>query len=107
MAVEHYKDDPGVAFLFIDTWEQGEDAPQRVASFIQDNNYPFYVLMDRENKVVEDYGVSGIPTKFILGPDQRIHFVSKGFGGNNDELFEELKVMIEMTRQPGMSGARS
>ena len=107
MAVEHYNDDPGVAFLFIDTWEQGEDAPQRVASFIQDNNYPFYVLMDRENKVVGDYGVSGIPTKFIVGPDQRIHFISKGFGGNNDELFEELKVMIEMARQPGTTLGRS
>jgi thiol-disulfide isomerase/thioredoxin len=107
MAVEHYKDDPGVVFLFIDTWEQGEDAPQRVASFIQDNNYPFYVLMDRENKVVEEYGVSGIPTKFIVGPDQRIHFISKGFGGNNDELFKELKIMIEMARQPGMMSGRS
>jgi len=107
MAVEHFKDDPGVAFLFIDTWEQGDDVNERVGKFIQDNNYPFYVLMDRENKVVGDYGVSGIPTKFILGPDQRIHFISRGFGGNNDALAEELKIMIDMARQPATYGSRS
>lgn len=107
MAVEHFMDDPGVVFLFVDTWEQGEDAPQRVAAFIKDNNYPFQVLMDRDNQVVGEYGVSGIPTKFVVGPDQRIHFISKGFGGNSEELFEELKIMIEMTRQPGTMSGRS
>ena len=43
-------------------------------------------------KVVNDYKVSGIPTKFIIGPDQKIRFTAVGYSGNNDELVEELKI---------------
>lgn len=95
-AVEHYASDPGVVFLFIDTWESGENIQGRVADFIQSNNYSFHVLMDAQAKTVTDYKVSGIPTKFIIGPDQKIHFTSVGYNGNNDELVEELKTMIQL-----------
>ena len=49
-------------------------------------------------KVVEDYGVSGIPTKFVLGPDGRIKFKSVGWNGNTDKLAEELAIMIQLTQ---------
>lgn len=55
--------------------------------------------MDMENKVVSDYKVSGIPTKFIIGPDQKIRFTAVGYGGNNDELVEELKTMIQLVQE--------
>jgi thiol-disulfide isomerase/thioredoxin len=98
-AVEHYASDKNVVFLFIDTWENKDNRDARVSGFIKDNDYPFHVLMDNDNKVVVDYKVDGIPTKFIIGPDQKIRFKSVGFGGNADELVEELKMMIEMTRK--------
>ncbi len=97
-AVEHYASDQNVVFLFVDTWESGDNVQEKVGDFIDANNYPFHVLMDIENKIVADFGVSGIPTKFIIGPDQRIHFKAVGYGGNNDELVEELKMMIEMVQ---------
>ena len=57
--------------------------------------------MDNENNVVTQYKVEGIPTKFIIGPDQRVRFKSTGFSGNNETLVEELVTMIEMARNGG------
>jgi thiol-disulfide isomerase/thioredoxin len=98
-AVEHYAADQSVVFLFVDTWESGDNVKGKVTDFIQSNNYPFHVLMDSENKIVAEYKVSGIPTKFIIGPDQKIRFTAVGFGGDGDELVEELKTMVELIQQ--------
>jgi thiol-disulfide isomerase/thioredoxin len=98
-AVEHYASDQSVVFLFVDTWESGDNIQGKVDDFIKSNNYPFHVLMDMEKQVVVDYKVSGIPTKFIIGPDQKIHFTAVGYSGNNDELVEELKTMIQLVKE--------
>jgi thiol-disulfide isomerase/thioredoxin len=98
-AVELYSTSENVHFLFVDTWENGENIQDRVAKFISDNEYPFHVLMDAENKVVSNFKVEGIPTKFIIGPDQKIRFKAVGYSGNNEELVEELKTMIELVQE--------
>jgi thiol-disulfide isomerase/thioredoxin len=98
-AIEHFASDQSVVFLFVDTWEGGDNVQGKVTDFISTNNYPFHVVMDLENKVVSDYKVSGIPTKFIIGPDQKIRFTAIGYGGNNDELVEELKTMIQLVQE--------
>jgi len=98
-AIEHYASDQSVVFLFVDTWEGGDNPQGKVTDFISTNNYPFHVVMDSENKVVADYKVGGIPTKFIIGPDQKIRFTAIGYGGNNDELVEELKTMIQLVQE--------
>lgn len=100
MAVDHYASDPDVVFLFMNSWERGEGAKEKVASFINENKYPFHVVLDSEDKAITEYGVKGIPTKFIIGPDQKIHFISNGFSGSTEGLFEELKLMIEMAKTP-------
>lgn len=97
-AVDYYASDKNVVFLFVDTWENPENRETRVADFIRTNNYPFHVLMDGDNAVVGSYKVDGIPTKFIIGPDQKVRFVSVGFSGNIDELFEEMKIMVELAK---------
>ncbi|MDN3596656.1 TlpA disulfide reductase family protein [Zunongwangia endophytica] len=105
-AVVATKDNPNVEFLFIDTWErQAPDARTKaVTEFIESNDYDFHVLMDEkvedsnDFKVVDAYGVSGIPTKFVLGPDGRIKFKSVGYNGNPDKLAEEIAIMIELTQ---------
>ncbi len=63
---------------------------------MEKKNYPFYVLMDNENKMVEDFNVSGIPTKFIIDKQGRIRFKAVGFSGNDDELVDELSTMIDL-----------
>ena len=102
-AVEKYQDDPKVAFLFVDTWENIADEKRMnaVKEFISKNKYSFNVLMDnpkeegsREYNVVSDYEVDGIPTKFVIGPDGHIKFKEVGYDGNNDALVQKLGLMI-------------
>ncbi len=104
-AVTKYEDDPGVEFLFIDTWEgdKPEARLKKVKDFIDQNQYTFHVLLDtpvsegsREFDIVDKYGVEGIPTKVIIGPEGRINFRSVGYSGNNEKLVEELDIMIEL-----------
>ncbi|HMR83208.1 MAG TPA: TlpA disulfide reductase family protein [Niabella sp.] len=93
---EKYKDNSDVKFLFVDTWQREENKEQNAKDFITKNNYDiFHVLMDNEDKVVKDYEVSGIPTKFIIGKDGRIKFQAVGFDGE-DHLYKELPAMIEL-----------
>lgn len=107
-AVDKYKDDTNVVFLFVDTWENGtpEENTKNVTNFIKKNKYSFNVLFDTKKsddpsspyKVVEDYKVEGIPTKFIIGTDGRIKFKSVGYGGNVDALVNELDQMIKYSQ---------
>ena len=102
-AVNKYKDNPNVVFLFIDTWETAENREKLVTDFIKSKNYNFNVLYDEKKKenpaefaVVSSYKVEGIPTKFIIDPEGNIRFKSVGFSGSDDALVQEISTMIEM-----------
>jgi thiol-disulfide isomerase/thioredoxin len=106
MALNKFKDNPDVQFLFIHTWEKGEgDATAAAKKYIDDNNYPFRVLMDLKdpqtgsNNVVESFGISGIPTKFILDKNGNIRFKVTGFSGSNEAAVEEISAMIDMVKK--------
>jgi thiol-disulfide isomerase/thioredoxin len=94
--VNKYKDDPNVKFIFIDTWESGDMKEKTVSEFLDKHKYTFHVLMDNDNKVVADYKVDGIPTKFVIDKNGMIRFKSIGFSGGDDKLIQELTAMIEI-----------
>lgn len=96
MAVAKHKDNKDVQFLFVDTWEQGDNKTKNAVDFMQKKNYPFYVLMDTEDKMVADYKVSGIPTKFIIDKNGNVRFKVIGFDGSTEELAEEIDLMLEL-----------
>ncbi|MES2775169.1 MAG: redoxin domain-containing protein [Bacteroidota bacterium] len=103
MAVNKFKSDPNVKFLFIHTWERGTETPAADAKkYVDDNQYSFEVLMDLKdketgvNKAVESFKVSGIPAKFVIGPNGNIRFKMTGFSGGNDAAVEELSAMINL-----------
>jgi peroxiredoxin len=98
--VTKFKDNPDVKFVFVDTWERGDDKKKNAADFITSNKYTFQVLLDDENKVVEQFGVEGIPTKFVIDKDGMIRFQSVGFDGSDEKLVQELTAMIEMASAP-------
>ncbi len=87
-----------VKFLFVNTWERVKNKTTNVKNFLKKKNYPFHVLIDEKNKVVADYGVEGIPTKFIIDKNGKIRFKSVGYSGNADELVDELMEMINMIK---------
>jgi thiol-disulfide isomerase/thioredoxin len=107
MAVNKYKNDPNVEFVFIHTWERedGKLATENAAKYIKENNYSFNVAMDLKdqasgtNKVVSSFGVSGIPTKFVIDKDGNIRFKFIGFSGGNDLAVEEIAAMIELVQK--------
>jgi len=95
--VERHKDDKNVAFLFVDTWESADDKKQIVADFVKKSPYTFHVLLDNDNKVVEAYKVSGIPTKFVIDKNGVTRFMAVGFDGNTDNTVDEIESMIAVT----------
>ena len=98
LAVNQYKNDPDVAFVFIDSWEKGTDKAKNAADFIASKGYTFNVLLDNDDKVISSYGVSGIPTKYVLDRNGKIRFKAVGFEGSDEGLAEELGLMIEVAR---------
>jgi hypothetical protein len=96
IAQEKFKARDDVAFVFVDTWESVENKKQNAADFMTKNKYPFHVLLDDDSKVVADFKVSGIPTKFVIDKTGNIRFKSIGFGGNDDALIDEVNMMVEM-----------
>ncbi len=97
-AVEKYRDDESVRFLFINSSERVEDWKKNATDFMKKNNYPFQVLLDTENRVAIAFDVAVIPTKFVIDKKGKIRFKSEGFSGSTDQLLEELSQMIEMLR---------
>lgn len=98
LAVNQYKNDPDVAFVFIDSWEKGTDKKKNAADFIASKGYTFNVLLDNDDKVISSYNVSGIPTKYVLDRNGKIRFKAVGFEGSDQGLAEELSLMIEVVR---------
>ena len=106
-AVNKYKDNDNVVFLFVDTRERGtpEEMLKNAQDFITKNNYTFNVVLDTKAKdydsdfkVVSDYKVNGIPTKIIIGTDGNIKFKSVGYNGSPDKLVKELDIMIGLAQ---------
>ncbi len=96
-AMEEYEaKNEDVVFLFVNTWENVKNKEENAANFIEKNSYPFEVLMDTENEVVQAFKIDGIPTKFIVDKNNRIRFKSVGYNSNEEQVLNELRMMIEL-----------
>ena len=105
MAVNKYKNDPNVVFLFIDTWERTQNYLPGVKKFIANNKYTFHVLMDEKNaegkqtKVVSAFEVDAIPTKFIIDKNGNIRFKYRGYSGSSLKVYTEVTNMINLAEK--------
>lgn len=105
-AVDKYKNDPNVAFVFINTWQNEPNREKLVKDWAAANStYTFNILLDTKNpkdeskfEVIEQYKVDGIPTKFIVDGDGNIRFKKVGFGGSADGTVKELDMMIALAK---------
>lgn len=100
---EKYRNNNNVKFIAVNTWERQKnynDQLENAKKFIQDNKYTFPVLIDEKAddqfKVIGDYEVEGIPTKFIIDKNGNIAFKSVGFDGPamEDELTEQIEFLL-------------
>lgn len=63
--------------LGIAVWAEG-DPKERASEFAQKHKLTFPVLVDADNKVVEQFGVEGVPTTFVIGRDGMVRKVIVG-----------------------------
>lgn len=110
-AVNTFKDDPEVTFLFIHTWESTNDpkvATENAVSYLKENNYTFDLLMDlkdnsgaaRSNAAALGFGLKGIPTKLILDKNGNIRFNIVGDSkGGDDAFMAHMEAMIELAKK--------
>ena len=96
--VEKYAADPNVKVLFVNSWENVENKLQNVKDFLAKTKYPFHILLDDKNKVVESFKITGIPTKIFIDKAGKIRFKSVGFGGNADEMVKEIDMIINLIK---------
>ena len=83
-----------VKFFGVNAWEQGEPAAKLTGAkqYWDGQNFAFQSLFDGDDSVVGKYGVTGIPTSFIIGRDGRIEVVHQGFDPSMvDTMKTELK----------------
>jgi peroxiredoxin len=99
-AQDQLKNDGGVKFLFVDTREglKPEEMKTKAGAFIKEHKYDFHVLLDTEDKVISQYAVESIPTKFLIDRNGNIRFRIAGFDGNADRLVEEMKIMVSLIK---------
>lgn len=105
-AVNKFKDDSSVVFLFIHTWETDADPVKSASDYLRSNKYTFNLLMDlkdpetKTNKAAAGYKLQGIPAKFVIDKNGMIRFRSMGGSSSgNDAFVEEMSGMIDLARQ--------
>lgn len=97
---QKYSSNKNVLILAVNTWEKitGEEKEKNVYKFIKENNYSFTVLFDLEERnksIAAQFGVEGIPTKFIIDKEGNIQFKEVGFNGEK-EMMDEMIAQIDM-----------
>jgi thiol-disulfide isomerase/thioredoxin len=104
-AVNKFKKDSSVVFLFIDTWEYAENPEQNVLAFLHKDKYDFNILFDikdaqtKEFINVKQFGIDGIPAKFVIDDKGFIRYRLKGFSGDIKNSVDELSLMINNARK--------
>ncbi len=101
-AVNKYKNDNSVKFLFIQTFERGKKAFAMGQDYLKENNYNFDAYMDYRNpetkkhEAASAFGIKAIPTKVIIDANGNVRFISTGGVLSVDRLLTEISIMIDM-----------
>lgn len=100
-AVNYFKDDPNVVFMFIHTLDKkGANVKEEVLALLKERGYDFDVYLDLrdpnsgKSPVADKFQIRAIPTKFIINKQG----VNTGYV-SEEEAVEEIKLMIEYANQ--------
>lgn len=102
-AVDLYKTDNEVVFLFIHTWGKGNDL-EEASKFFEQHQYRMNLFIDSRNADGSYAGatalkVKGIPQKMVVDKQGIIRFASSGFNSGEYQTVVELKAMIEKAKR--------
>jgi len=76
-----------VAILGVNTWERG--AADKAQKFMEKNKYSYGLLLKGDD-LAEAYGISGIPTLVLIGPDGKVLHTGVGFGPDEENHLAKL-----------------
>ncbi len=63
----------------------------RVLAFLDNHPHDFDILLDHEGTAMNDFGVRGLPTTFIVGRDGVIREVFTDIAGGPQEIDEAIR----------------
>lgn len=69
--------DQGVRVLLVNVAE----GPEPVRAWLEDRYTASFVLLDRDGRIADQYGVAGIPRLFVIDQQGRIAWLHQGYGG--------------------------
>ncbi|WP_020155943.1 TlpA family protein disulfide reductase [Caldibacillus debilis] len=75
----------------------GKENPETVKKFVEDHGLTFPVLLDREGKMMKEYGVVGIPTSFFIDEKGMIRrkYVGPMKEKDMDKIFRQMEESSE------------
>jgi cytochrome c biogenesis protein CcmG, thiol:disulfide interchange protein DsbE len=94
---QEYADQP-VEFVGVDIWDRREDALE----YINNYNVPYPNGIDEKGTILIDYGVTGIPEKFII--DQNGVLRQKLVGPTRPETLQKILDELLASNPPDASG---
>ncbi|MEJ2880161.1 TlpA family protein disulfide reductase [Pedobacter sp. GR22-6] len=97
-AVDYYKNDSSVVFLFVHSYERVPNATEEVRRYVKDKKYRFDVYMDLNSIVAKQFNVKSLPTKLVIDKDGVIKVRSVGLI-KEDRAIPEIRAMIELARK--------
>jgi len=103
-AVDYYKGDESVVFMFVHTAEKNSNATEEAKKMIASKKCRFDVYMDLKDKItgknpmLSAFRISGLPTKLVIDQNGIIRYRTAGYIGV-DEAIPEIKTMIDMARK--------
>lgn len=93
MAIDKYKDNPNVKFVFINTFERvsPDQWKDNTKNFVTRRGFQYLnTVLDITNETAQAYGVEGIPAKFCIDPEGKIKHKSAGYLGSADAVYKEM-----------------
>lgn len=106
MAVDRYKNDKDVVFLFCSTMETAKNFREKIKQFIAEKGYTFQVVLDGKNPetgagdlVYSTYSkqmhTSGIPWKVIIDGKGNLRWTGTGYHGSPTALADEIGYVVD------------
>ncbi|OFY38444.1 MAG: hypothetical protein A2X18_02920 [Bacteroidetes bacterium GWF2_40_14] len=98
--VDHYKSNPDIVFLFIDTFEGNtggttvDKMKPGAKKIMEEKKFSFQVLFDSGDTVAAKYKVKSIPAKFVIDKNGIIRYKALG-SGIYSHLIDEMMAMIK------------
>lgn len=97
-AIDKYKDDPNVVFLFINTYERVpvDQWKASVDKFVKGRGFQYLnPVLDYGGTIAQTYGVEGIPAKFCIDKNGNFEHKGTGYAGSADAVYNEMVEWIE------------